>query len=354
MTFGENNQLRPAESVFWVEASKVKVNSQQPRREFDELKLKELSDSIRAYGVLQPLIVVRREVEVSTGTSVEYELIAGERRLRASRLAGLEQVPVIIRKEPSERVKLELALVENVQREDLNAIDRAHAFKKLINEFNMKQRDVAERIGKSREFVGNTIRILALPDVMQQALAEGKINEGHTRPLLMLSDRPEEQSRLFNDIIFKKMNVRSSEVAARRIAVERARKKEFDHETRSIEEKLSNIFGTRVSIEKKGEGGRISIDFFSPDELYGFFHKVSGDDDPGKGGAHLAGKDDMQEASFSESGADPMMERRENLISGGQNQESPDEIPGSIPENFEDRKFGQSPATDEDLRTFTI
>jgi ParB family chromosome partitioning protein len=263
--------------VFWVEVDKIKPNPMQPRREFEQDKLKELSESIRQYGVLQPLVVSRKEYEVDTGTAVDYELIAGERRLLASKLAGLERVPVIIRQEPAEQVKLELALIENLQREDLNPVERAMAFKELIDKFKLKHHEVGTKIGKSREFVSNTVRILALPDEIQDGLSKGLITEGHTRPLLMLSQQPGEQIVLYKEIIYRQMNVREAENYSRRIAYERARKKDepLASEIRQFTEKLSETLGTRVSIEKKGERGKISIEFFSEEELKTLLNKVN-------------------------------------------------------------------------------
>lgn len=259
------------DSVFWVELDKIKPNPYQPRREFDEAELKSLADSIRQYGLLQALVVTRKEVpREDGGLAVQYELIAGERRLRASKLAGLSQVPVLIKSgEESGLMKLELAIIENVQREDLNAVDRARAFDRLASEFGLKHVDIAKKIGKSREYVSNTMRILALPEDMLTALAEGQIAEGHTRPLLMLIERPEEQRTLFKEIIHKKMPVREAELIARGIAFERARKKESlnDPEIVAIEHQLSESLGTRVKIESKEKGGKIHIDFFSPDDL---------------------------------------------------------------------------------------
>ena len=198
------NDLATLGSVFLIEVEKIRPNSQQPRTEFDLGKLKDLSESIRQYGVLQPLVVIRRETENENGISVEYELIAGERRLRASRLAGLSQVPVVIRKESDEKTKLELAIIENLQREDLNAIDRAVAFGKLVNEFKLKHHEVATRIGKSREYVSNTIRLLMLPEEIQSGLVRGEVSEGHCRTLLALDGRLEEQMTLYRDIVEKK------------------------------------------------------------------------------------------------------------------------------------------------------
>ena len=277
MAMEEN--LQKQSSVFWIEVDKIKPNPMQPRREFDETCLASLADSIRQYGVLQPLVVTRKEIEGPNGIAVEYELIAGERRLRASRLAGLYQVPVIIRKDTEDKIKLELAIIENIQREDLNPVERALAFKKLIDSFNLKHHEVAERVGKSRVFVTNSLRLLNLPEEIQTSLRGGLISEGHMRPLLMLSERKEEQTRLYFEILEKKLSVRQAEAISRKIAVERARKKEgslLDIETRAIEEKLSETLGTRVHIEKTRNKGRIHIDFFSEEELSSFLEKLEG------------------------------------------------------------------------------
>jgi len=258
------------DSIFWVEVDRIKPNPFQPRRVFDEAALASLAESIRQYGVLQPLTVTRKEIErPGEGIFVEYELVAGERRLRASKLAGIIQVPVVIRTtEDSDRVKLELAIIENLQREDLNAVDRAEAFSRLVNEFGLKHSDVGTRVGKSREYVSNTLRILGLPEEMRQALRDGNISEGHTRPLLMLTDRPEEQVTLFKDIITRRVNVRDAELLARRIAVDRARSKaHLAPDVVSMEKELSERLGTRVRIEKNEAGGKVTIDFFSPEDL---------------------------------------------------------------------------------------
>ncbi len=267
---------RKESGVFWIEVDKIKPNPMQPRKEFDEKKLGGLSESIRQYGVLQPLIVTRKEYEVPTGRVVEYELIAGERRLEASKLAGLAQVPVIIREEPPEQVKLELALIENIQREDLNPIERAKGFRQLIENFKLKHHEVGSKIGKSREFVTNTLRILMLPDEIQEGLSKGLITEGHTRPLLMLCEQPEQQTLLYKEIIYKQMTVREAERISRRVAVDRRRKQKepLDPETCFIEEKLSDALGTRVSIERKGDKGKISIEFFSNEELNALLNRI--------------------------------------------------------------------------------
>lgn len=257
------------DSIFLVEVDRIKPNPFQPRKTFDEAALASLAESIRNYGVLQPLTVTRKEIEKpGEGISVEYELIAGERRLRAAKLAGIAQVPVVIRNgEDDDRMKLEIAIIENLQREDLNAIDRAKAFQRLAEEFGLKHGEIGKRVGKSREYVSNSLRILTLPQEMQDALAEGKINEGHTRPLLMLIDRPQEQKTLFTEITTRGLTVRDSEQVARRIATERARKTDLTPELLLLERELTDKLGTRVRIEKKEQGGKVLIDFFSVDDL---------------------------------------------------------------------------------------
>ena len=268
------------DSIFWIDVEKVKPNPFQPRREFDEARLKDLAESIRQYGVLQPIVVTRREVVKEDGGLVaEYELIAGERRLRAAKLIGLPQIPALIRNsEETDRMKLELAIIENLQREDLNPIDRAHAFNRLATEFHFKHTQIAEKVGKSREYVSNTLRLLALPEDIRQALSEGKISEGHTRPLLMLSDRPEEQATLFKEIMWKKLTVRETEAIARRIAYDKVRKKElaFDPDLVELEQKLTEALGTRVQIDRREVGGKVVIDFFSSDDLRGILHRLDG------------------------------------------------------------------------------
>ena len=267
---------RKENGVFWIEVEKIRPNPLQPRHEFDEKKLAGLSESIRQYGVLQPLVVSRKEYDTETGTDVDYELIAGERRLMASKMAGLRQVPVIIREEPAEQVKLELALIENIQREDLNPVERARAFRQLIDSFKLKHHEVGAKVGKSREFVTNTLRILSLPQEMQEGLGKGLITEGHTRPLLMLIEQPEHQMALYKEIIYKQINVREAERISRHIALKRRKKREepLDAETRSAEEKLSDALGTRVLIERKGDKGKISIEFFSDEELSSLLNRI--------------------------------------------------------------------------------
>lgn len=270
------------DSIFWVEVEKIVPNPFQPRREFDEQKLRELSESVRMYGILQPLTVTRKEIEREDGTFyTEYELIAGERRLRASKLAGLSQVPVIIREgEDSEQEKLELAIIENLQREDLNAVDRAQAFRQLVDTFGLSHTQVGKKVGRSREYVSNTIRLLALPDYMLSALRQAEITEGHGRTLLMLNDRPEEQDVVFREILLKKLSVREVERIVRKIATDKVRNKDpryFDTELIEMEKKFMDTLGTRVQIQKTTYGGRLTIDYFAVEDLVSMLTRMRAD-----------------------------------------------------------------------------
>ncbi|MBU0750381.1 ParB/RepB/Spo0J family partition protein [Patescibacteria group bacterium] len=257
------------DSVFWVEVDRIQPNPFQPRREFDEDRLRGLADSIRQYGVLQPLVVTRKEVEKQDGgIQSTYELIAGERRLRASKLAGLKEIPVVIRVgEQTDGMKLELALIENLQREDLNAIDRAKSLSQLSTEFGLSHGEIAAKIGRSREFVSNSIRLLGLPEEIQTGVVNRDLTEGHARALLMLSDRPEEQKTLFKEIVLKKTSVRVTEQLARRIATDKIRKHDKTPEMMELEKSLTETLGTRVLIESRPQGGRVLIEFFSPEDL---------------------------------------------------------------------------------------
>ncbi len=267
------------DSIFWVELDKIVPNPFQPRREFDEHKLKELAESIRMYGILQPLTVTKKEIHTDDGAfHSEYELIAGERRLRASKIAGLLQVPVIIRSgEDTEQEKLELAIIENLQREDLNAVDRALAFKQLAEVFKLSHGEVAKKVGRSREYVSNTIRLLLLPEYMLTSLQAAEISEGHARSLLMLKDRPEEQDVVYREILLKKLSVREVERISRKIASDKVRKKNWvgtDPVLIEIEREFTDTLGTRVQISKTDFGGKLTIDYFSDEDLQNLLHIV--------------------------------------------------------------------------------
>lgn len=257
------------DSVYWVAVDRIEPNPYQPRKEFEEAALKSLAESIRQYGVLQPLVVTRKDVEKEDGgLSSRYELIAGERRLRASKLIGLKEVPVVIRAgEQSDKMKLELAIIENLQREDLNAIDRAKALHQLMETFGLNHAEIAAKVGRSREYVSNSIRLLNLPQSIQQAVVDKELTEGHARALLMLHDRPQEQETLFKEILLKKTSVRVVEQLARRIATDKIRKHDKTPEVMELEKSLTETLGTRVLIENRPKGGRVLIEFFSAEDL---------------------------------------------------------------------------------------
>ncbi|MBU1292949.1 ParB/RepB/Spo0J family partition protein [Patescibacteria group bacterium] len=257
------------DSIFWVAVDRIQPNPYQPRLEFDESRLRALAESIRQYGVLQPLVVTRSEVEKEGGgIQATYELIAGERRLRASKLIGLKEIPVVIRAgEQSDKMKLELAIIENLQREDLNAIDRAKALAQLADTFAISMVEIGAKIGRSREYVSNSIRLLQLPEAIQQAVVNKELSEGHARALLMLNDRPDERDTLFKEIVLKKTSVRMVEQMARRLAQDKIRKHDKTPEIMALEKSLTETLGTRVLIENRPQGGRLLIEFFSPEDL---------------------------------------------------------------------------------------
>ncbi|MBI2098833.1 ParB/RepB/Spo0J family partition protein [Candidatus Uhrbacteria bacterium] len=273
----EESESKKGESVFLVETDKIKENSYQPRRVFDETELKSLSDSIREHGILQPLIVTKIEETSPLGTRVSYELIAGERRLKAARLAGLNLVPVIIRSQTGASRRLELALVENIQRADLNAIEKAKGYGRLVKEFGLTQKEVAEKTGQSREVVANALRLLALPVEIQEAVANGKISEGHGKVILSLEDENQKRA-LFGEILAKNLSVRAAESLVREFLKTSSpagkRKSAADPLVREWETRLEEFFGTRVKVAKSGERGRILIEFYSPEELNAILDKI--------------------------------------------------------------------------------
>lgn len=271
---------RRGEAVFWIELEKIEPNPFQPRREFNEEALQDLAHSIREHGVLQPILVTKREIDTPTGLEVHYQLIAGERRWRASKLAGLTQIPAIIRRGlPDDRIRLELAIIENVQREDLNVMERARAYKRLVDEFHMVQREIAIRIGKSRETVANILRLLSLPEEMQTALTTGVITEGHARAILMAGDDPAKQMQVYRDIVTDKMSVREAEARARQVGgktlTPRKRPAQVqDPEFREWQNRLQEQLGTKVQLQRMGERGKIVVEFFSEEELRGILAKM--------------------------------------------------------------------------------
>jgi ParB family chromosome partitioning protein len=250
-------------AVEQVDIDLIAPNPHQPRTVFDSDALDELAESIKEHGVIQPLIVSRPE----TPGGAPYQLIAGERRLLASRRAGLEKVPVIV-KEASPQGLLELALVENLQRQDLGALEEAFAFKRLGEEFSLTQDAIATRVGRSRSAVANSMRLLTLSDEMQASLARGEISPGHARALLGIDD-PDERRRAWLRVIEGHLTVRDAEALAKQgvKAPRDARPKQRSADIAALEEQLRGTLGTRVDLTKGRKGGRIVIHYFSDEEL---------------------------------------------------------------------------------------
>lgn len=272
---GSSETKQDKENVFYVEVDKIKPNQNQPRRDFDEGSLKELASSVKEYGVLQPLIVTRVEKELGRGKDVEYELIAGERRLRAAQMAGLPHVPVVIR-ESSGKEKLEVSLVENIQRADLNPVEEALAFKRLAAEFGLTQKDIAVRVSKSREAVANTIRLLDLPMEIQKAIEAGKISAGHAKAILMVPN-PEKQRAFYQFILDNRLNVRAAEETAGRFGNVQTRPRKaviLDPQLKNFQQKLEEILGTKITIQNQGNGGKLIIKFYSSEDLEQIIKKI--------------------------------------------------------------------------------
>lgn len=271
----DDEKLHQKESVFLIEIDKISENPEQPRRDFNSEELKSLSDSIREHGILQPLIVTKIEEEKPSGIRVSYELIAGERRLRAAKIAGLGFVPAIIRKKTEEQEKLELALIENIQRADLNAMEKARGYEKLLKEFGLMQKDIALKVGQSRELVTNTLRLLQLPIEIQKAIESGKVSEGHGRAILALSD-DNQRLAMLNEIISKNLSVRAAESLGREVrgVSKKVREGAIDPEIKSLESRLEEFLGTRVKLAKSGNRGKILIEFYSPEELSAILEKI--------------------------------------------------------------------------------
>lgn len=247
-----------------VDINLIISNPFQPRQDMDAAELAELAESIRQHGVLQPLLVSR--IEKDDGATA-YQVIAGERRLQAARLAGLTEVPVVL-KETTPREVLELALVENLQRSDLNPLEEAQAYRRLMDEFGLSQAEVGSRVGKSRSAVANALRLLGLSEEMQSSLAKGEISEGHARALLGL---PEEARReAWRRVVEQALSVRQTEQMVRgwsKARQRRPRERRRDADMAALEEKLRETFSTRVSLVRGRRGGRITIHFYSDEEL---------------------------------------------------------------------------------------
>lgn len=249
----------------YIKLSLIEPNREQPRKDFNEEMLQELADSIKQYGVLQPLLVKKK--------GEYYEIIAGERRWRAAKLAGLKEVPVVVR-EYSKQESMEIALIENVQREDLNPIEEALAYQQLMNEFGLKQDEIAARVSKSRVTITNSMRLLKLDARVQEMLMKGELSNGHARAILAVED-PEEQFLIAQKVVKERLSVREIEKLVKLLGKEPKKKKEAEPEDKSLEvifqdleNRMKSIMGTKVSINKKDKNkGRIEIEYYSAAEL---------------------------------------------------------------------------------------
>lgn len=269
-----SRQMHPEsskENVFYVEINKIKPNPDQPRQDFDQDGLKELSMSIRKYGVLQPLLVSKMEEEGPRGRNVYYQLIAGERRLKASKLAGLPSVPVIIRDDfVTKGAKLEVALVENVQRKDLNPVEEAEAYERLAKEFGLTQQEIANKVGKSREVVANSLRLTGLPKDIKEALRGGILSRAHARALLAFSSE-DKQREVYGHIMGGRLSSRDVEQMAASSKPSKAKKAKLTSQEinrfQSLEKNLGEMLKVPVLIRSTDRGGHIVIKFASLQEL---------------------------------------------------------------------------------------
>ncbi len=262
-----NGKLETGEQMMKI--NDVEPNREQPRKKFEEDALLELSDSIKQFGIIQPLVVQKRKDY--------YEIIAGERRWRAAKMAGLKEVPVIVKNYTAQEI-VEISLIENIQRENLNPIEEAMAFKRLLEEFNLKQDEVAERVSKSRTAVTNSMRLLKLDERVQQMIIDDMISTGHARPLLALDDK-EQQYEIANRIFDEKLSVRETEKLIKELKNPKAPKEKKKPDNSFIYDDLANkmkeVMGTKVSISSKGNGkGKIEIEYYSDMELERMFDMI--------------------------------------------------------------------------------
>ena len=258
----EKTEQKPEKNELLLKITDIEPNREQPRKHFDEDALLELSDSIKQFGIIQPLIVQKKEDH--------YEIIAGERRWRAAKMAGLKEVPAII-KSYTDREILEISLIENIQRENLNPIDEARAYKKLLTEFHLKQDEVAERVSKSRTAVTNSMRLLKLDERVQQMVINEELTSGHVRALLSIEDK-NAQCEVAKKVFDEKLSVRDTEKLVKLVLSPKVPKvkKELTHAEiyHDMEERMKEIFGSKVSIQRKSEHkGKIEIEYYSDEEL---------------------------------------------------------------------------------------
>ena len=255
--------VNDGDRILKVNPDRISINPQQPRTHFNDIALNDLAESIKQHGIISPLIVTKK--------GNDFELIAGERRLRASKLLGLNEVPVIVRAE-QEQKKLEIALIENLQREDLNPLETARAYKRLIDEFNITQEEAAKKVGKARSSVANALRLLALPLEAQEALASGKISEAHAKYLLGIEGEAK-QINLLRKILRQNMTVADTDREIKRLGGTKAAKQK-DYLDKAREEELSQYLGTKVELKRQGRGGKLVIDFYSEEELGELIRKI--------------------------------------------------------------------------------
>ena len=249
----------PSERALEVDIELLRPNRFQPRTTMDDTRIEELSKSIRSNGVIQPIVVRKAEKG--------YEIIAGERRWRASQRAGLQKVPIVVRDIPEDRM-LAAALIENIQREDLNPIEEAQAYRRLADDYHLTQDQISEAVGKERSTVANTMRLLRLPNEIRENLSGGTLSMGHARAILALPDE-HAQLRVSREVVSRNLSVRETESMVKKALEPETKKEEApkDVHTRAAEEKLRFALGTRVRITRKGKGGRIEVDFQNEDEL---------------------------------------------------------------------------------------
>jgi len=255
--------LHDDDRILKISPERIAINPQQPRTHFSEVALNDLAESIRQHGIISPLIVTRK--------GNDFELIAGERRLRSAKLIGLKEVPVIVREE-KEQKKLEIALIENLQRENLNPLETARAYQRLMDEFNITQEEAAKKVGKARSSVANALRLLALPMPIQDALAEGKITEAHAKYLLGLEGEAK-QVNMLKKILRQNMTVAETDKEIKRLGGTKAAKPK-DYFDRAREEEMGEFLTTKVEIKRLGKGGKLIIDFYSEEELNGMLKKI--------------------------------------------------------------------------------
>jgi ParB family chromosome partitioning protein len=267
----EGATTESGERIYRLAIDRIQPNPRQPRKSFDGEDLQGLADSIAEHGVLQPLVVAQPEGEAA------YLLIAGQRRLEAARLAGLSDVPVIVR-QATEQQLLEWALIENLQREDLNPIEAAHGYQQLVDDFGMSHDAIAARVGKSRSAISNTVRLLKLTDKTTQAIVDGEISEGHGRALLGL-DSPKAQDAAMQTVVKRGLNVRQTEDLVRKLTGQRKPRKQDTSrspEETAVEEDLRQALGTKVSLRRTRSGGTITLHFYSDEELEALIDRLTG------------------------------------------------------------------------------